>query len=140
MQIRLERETDYREVENLVREAFWNVYRPGCTEHLVLHNLRNATCFVPELDYVVEEKGRIIAQIAYAKGRLETEDGRVVDSLLFGPVSVLPEWQGRGVGSRLIEFTLARAKALGFPMVVITGNPAYYCRFGFVPAAQTTSE
>ena len=136
MQIRLERETDYREVENLVREAFWNVYRPGCTEHLVLHNLRNATCFVPELDYVVEEKGRIIAQIAYAKGRLETEDGRVVDSLLFGPVSVLPEWQGRGVGSRLIEFTLARAKALGIPMVVITGNPAYYCRFGFVPAAQ----
>ena len=134
--IRLEQEEDYREVENLTREAFWNVYRPGCTEHLVLHNLRKEACFVPELDYVIEDDGKIIAHIAYAKGSLKTEDGRTETSLLFGPVSVLPEYQGRGYGSKLIQFTLEKARELGYPAVVITGNPAYYSRFGFEPAAK----
>ncbi|MFR0733714.1 MAG: GNAT family N-acetyltransferase [Oscillospiraceae bacterium] len=118
------------------REAFWNVYRPGCTEHLVLHNLRKEACFVPELDYVIEDDGKIIAHIAYAKGSLKTEDGRTETSLLFGPVSVLPEYQGRGYGSKLIQFTLEKARELGYPAVVITGNPAYYSRFGFEPAAK----
>lgn len=135
MNIRLEREADYREVENLTREAFWNVYRPGCTEHLVLHNLRKEACFVPELDYIIEDGGKIVAHIAYAKGRMETEDGRTVTSLLFGPVSVLPEYQGKGYGSKLIGFTLEKAREIGYPTVVITGNPDYYSRFGFVPAA-----
>lgn len=135
MIIRPEQERDYREVENLVREAFWNVYRPGCMEHLVLHNLRKAPCFVRELDYVAENDGKIAAQIAYARGTLETEDGGRADSLLFGPVSVLPEFQGRGYGSRLIRFTLEKAKKMGYPMVVITGSPDYYGRFGFEPAA-----
>lgn len=135
MIIRLEQEKDHREVENLTREAFWNIYRPGCFEHLVLHNLREDPCFVPELDYVVEDGEKIVAHIAYAKGHLELEDGSAVDSLLFGPVSVWPECQGRGIGGRLISYTLDKARELGYPTVVITGNPDYYGRFGFVPAA-----
>lgn len=136
MNICLEEEKDYREVENLTREAFWNIYRPGCMEHLVLHNLRREPCFVPELDYVVWDGGRIVAHIAYAKGSLETEDGRTVDSLIFGPVSVLPECQGKGYGGKLIRFTLEKAREMGYPTVVITGSPEYYSRFGFEPAAR----
>lgn len=136
MEIRLEKQEDYEEVENLVREAFWNVYQPGCVEHYLLHQLRNDPSFVPELDYVVEEKGRVVAQIAYAKGEYRSDDGRKQPLLLFGPVGVLPEFQKQGYGSALIRFTLERAKALGWPAVVITGNPAYYSRFGFEPAGK----
>lgn len=135
MKIRLEQEKDYREVENLTREAFWNIYRPGCFEHLVIHNLRADKAFVPELDYVIEEKDKIVAHIAYAKGKLKKENGDIVDSLIFGPVSVLPEYQGMGYGSKIIEFTLNKAKEMGFAMVLITGNEAYYKRFGFESAS-----
>ena len=61
--IRLERKEEYREVENLVREAFWNVYRPGCNEHLVTHNFRSNPAFVKELDYVIEQDCEIVGTI-----------------------------------------------------------------------------
>lgn len=134
--IRLEEEKDYFEVENLTREAFWNVYRPGCFEHLVIHNLRKENCFVEDLDYVLEEEGKIIANIVYAKGVLTKDNGEKADILLFGPVSVLPEYQGKGYGERIIEFTLKKAKEMGYAAVVITGNPAYYSRFGFESASK----
>lgn len=137
MKIRLEEEQDYKAVEALTREAFWNVYRPGCVEHLILHNLRTDPCFVPELDYVLEDDQRqIVANIAYAKGSLVSEDGRAKDLLLIGPVSVLPAHQQKGYGTQLLNFTLERAKQLGYPAVVLTGSPVYYNRFGFVPAAE----
>lgn len=129
MQLRLEEKKDYFEVEYLIREAFWNVYQPGCDEHYVMHLLRNDPCFVSALDYVIEDEGRIVAQIAYAKGKLENED-----MLLFGPVGVLPEKQHQGYGSHIIIETLKKAKELGYPCVVISGNPKYYHRFGFEPA------
>ena len=133
--IRLEIPADRRETENLTREAFWNVYRPGCTEHFVLHTLRSDPAFVPELDYIMAEDGRIVAHIVYAKGTLNTERGPR-DMLLFGPVSVLPECQGKGYGGQLIQFTLDRARELGYPAVVITGSPDYYSRFGFEAASK----
>jgi predicted N-acetyltransferase YhbS len=136
MKIRLEQEKDYFEVENLTREAFWNVYRPGCFEHLVLHNLRYNACFVPELDYVMEEDGKIIANIVYAKASLTMDSGNKTDILLFGPVGVLPEYQGEGYGAKIIAFTLEKAMQMGYPAVVITGNPAYYSRFGFESASK----
>ncbi len=129
--IRLEERGDFREVENLAREAFWNIYRPGCDEHFILHNLRDDPCFVPELSYVIEAGRRIVGQIAYAKGRLKLDSGGETDILLFGPISVLPEYQRKGYGGKLIRFTLERAKELGYPAVVISGSPAYYGRFGF---------
>lgn len=136
MTIRLEEKKDYFAVENLTREAFWNVYQPGCFEHLVLHNLRDDSCFVPELDYVVEIDGKIIANIVYAKGNLELENGKTTELLLFGPVSVLPQYQKKGYGDQLIRFTLNKAKQMGYPAVVITGNPEYYKKFGFESASK----
>lgn len=136
MRIRLEQPEDFREVENLVREAFWNVYQPGCVEHYLLHKLRDDPRFVPELDYVVEEEGKVVAQIAYAKGTYRPDSGGEEEMLLFGPVGVLPGEQRKGYGSALIRFTLERAKELGWPCVVITGDPAYYGRFGFEPASR----
>ena len=136
MNIRLEEEKDYFEVENLTREAFWNVYRPGCFEHLVVHNLRNDKAFVKELDFVIEEKGKIVANIVYANGKLKQLDGEEVPVLIFGPVSVLPEYQKKGYGKEIINHTLQLASLLGYPCVLITGNPDYYKKYGFVSASR----
>ena len=130
--IRLEEEKDYREVEELTREAFWNKYRPGCNEHYILHCYREREEFVKELDYVIEENGKIIAHIMYSHGKINCDDGRDIPVMLFGPVSVLPKYQGKGYGSTLINYTLEQARNIGCGAVVITGSPEYYHRFGFV--------
>lgn len=131
MIIRLEEEKDYFEVEQLTREAFWNVYREGCFEHLIIHNLRKSKSFVKELDYCIEVKNKIIANIVYAKGNLKLENGKIREILIFGPVSVLPEYQKKGYGKKLINYTIEKAKKLGYDAIVITGNPKYYKKFGF---------
>lgn len=131
MIIRLEEEKDYFETENLTREAFWNVYREGCFEHLIIHNLRKDKSFVKELDYCIEIDNKIIANIVYAKGKLKLENGDIRDILIFGPVSVLPEYQKKGYGEKLINYTIEKAKELGFDAIVIMGNPNYYKKFGF---------
>lgn len=131
MQIRLETKKDYREVENLTREAFWNVYRPGCVEHYVLHKLREDKCFIPELDYVMEADGRIVANIVYAKAKVDEHP-----VIIFGPVSVLPAYQGKGYGKKIISYTLDKARELGYPLVLITGNPDYYKKYGFESASK----
>ena len=131
MVIRLEKENDYRTVENLTRDAFWNIYQPGCDEHFILHQFRNDPAFIPELDYVIEEEGELIAHIMYCHVHIQCDDGRKVPAILFGPISVSPDHQGKGYGSALIRFTLKRARELGYSAVVIEGNPAYYHRFGF---------
>ncbi len=131
MIIRLEEEKDYFETENLTREAFWNVYREGCFEHLIIHNLRKDKSFVKELDYCIEIDNKIIANIVYAKGKLKLENGDIREILIFGPVSVLPEYQKKGYGEKLINYTIEKAKELGFDAIVIMGNPNYYKKFGF---------
>lgn len=131
MIIRLEEEKDYFETENLTREAFWNVYREGCFEHLIIHNLRKDKSFVKELDYCIEIDNKIIANIVYAKGKLKLENGNIREILIFGPVSVLPEYQKKGYGEKLINYTIEKAKELGFDAIVIMGNPNYYKKFGF---------
>lgn len=129
---RLEEERDYRKVEELTREAFWNVYRPGCSEHFILHRYRERPDFVRELDYVVEDEGQIVAHIMYSRSEIICDDGRIVPTMTFGPISVLPQMQGKGYGSRLIRYTMEAAQRLGCGALVITGNPDYYRRFGFV--------
>lgn len=134
MQIRMETENDYRENEALTREAFWDVYRPGCDEHLVLHRLRDSEHFIPQLSLVAEQNGKLIGNIVYAKMLL---DGKISDELVgFGPLSVLPSMQRRGIGSSLIAASFEKAKALGYKAVLITGSPDYYARFGFAPAGR----
>ena len=129
--IRNEKETDYREVEELVREAFWNLYVPGCDEHFILHNLRNSSDFIPELDFVAEKDGRIVGQIVYTRGRIEYPESGGQEVICFGPVSVLPALQKQGIGSALIIHSTDIAERMGFPAVCIYGDPRYYSRFGF---------
>lgn len=131
MLIRYEQPEDYFLVENLTREAFWNVYRPGCIEHLVVNKLRNEDYFVKDLDYVLEENGEIIASIFYAEAKIK--GGTETKVLTFGPVSVKPSYKKKGYGEKLINFTLEKAKDLGYAAVIITGNPDYYKKYGFVP-------
>lgn len=136
MEIKLRPETpaDYREAENVTREAFWNHYSPGCNEHYLLHVMRGSPAFVPELDFVAELDGRIVGHVACTKAFVEGDDGRRHEVLCLGPVSVLPEFQRRGIGGRLIECTRETARDMGFRAVLLYGDPDYYLYQGFVPA------
>ena len=128
--IRHERSRDRRKVENLTREAFWNLYVPGCSEHFVLHNMRTHKDFIPELDLVATGDGQIIGNIVYTRGKVITKSGSR-EVISFGPVSVLPPFQGKGIGSALIGISLHKACELGYKIVCIYGNPKLYSRFGF---------
>ena len=129
--IRNERKKDYRNVEQLIREAFWNLYVPGCNEHFVMHNLRNSNDFIPELDFVAEKEGRIVGQIVYSRGMIKFKQGQKIEVISFGPVSVLPSFQKQGIGSALIIHTINLARDMGYPAICIYGDPRYYSRFGF---------
>jgi len=129
--LRLEEEKDYRTVENITREAFWNIYRPGCTEHFILHNLRNSPAFIKELDFVAEVDGEIVGNIVYTKAAVLDDTGAKHEVIGFGPVSVLPAYQKMGIGAKLIEHTIEIAKTMGFKAIIIFGDPSYYHRFGF---------
>ena len=126
---------DYAAVEFLTREAFWNKYHPGCEEHYLLHILRGSPSVIPELCDVCELDGEIVGHICYTHSKVISEGGEVFPVITFSPISVRPDMQGKGVGSQLIRATMQRAAAMGFSGVVITGNPAYYHRFGFRPAS-----
>jgi len=132
--IRQETPADYREVEYVTREAFWNHYIPGCDEHYLAHQLRTAACFIPELDFVAVQQRRIVGNIMYTHATILGDDGVSYPAVCFGPVSVLPEWQGNGVGTSLIRHSLQAARNLGHTAVLIYGDPAYYARFGFKSA------
>jgi putative acetyltransferase len=129
--IKKEQKEDYRIVEQLVREAFWNLYVPGCNEHFVLHNLRKSSDFVSELDFVAEKDGQIVGQIAYTRGIVKGEGTDEEQVVGFGPVSVLPAYQRGGIGNALITHTIALARDMGYPAICIYGDPRYYSRFGF---------
>lgn len=135
LNIRLETPADHRAVEELTREAFWNVHVPGADEHYLAHILRDAPAFIPELDYVAELDGQLVGNIMYSKGWIEDAQGARHDVILFGPLSVLPSCQSRGVGGALIQHSTAKARALGYTVVLIYGDPLYYWRFGFKPAS-----
>lgn len=132
--IRLEREEERRAVEELTRDAFWDVHAPGCTEHYILYNLRKSGDFIPELDFVAEYQGELAGHIAFTRARVTDSQGNAHLVISFGPVSVKPGQQGKGVGSALIIHALRRAKRLGYPAVCIYGDPRYYSRFGFACA------
>jgi len=129
--IRRERQEDFRETEVLTREAFWDIYKPGCDEHLIVHRLRESPAFVRELDLVACEGALIVGNIMYSRAQVLGPDGKVREVLCLGPVSVLPEYQGRGIGGCLIKESIARARKLGFLGVFLMGNPDYYSKFGF---------
>ncbi|MBE6876131.1 MAG: N-acetyltransferase [Ruminococcus sp.] len=129
--IRLEKKEDYRTVEHLIREAFWNVYRPGCSEHYVMHVLRNDPAFIKELDFVMEQNGRIIGQNMFMKTVIQADDGRTVNVLTMGPICITPELKRQGYGKILLDYSLEKAKEMGFGAVLFEGNIAFYGKSGF---------
>ncbi|MBO7377046.1 MAG: N-acetyltransferase, partial [Clostridia bacterium] len=129
--IRSEEEKDRAVVEELVRESFWNVYRPGCLEHYVIHVLRDDPAFVRELDLVMEKDGRIIGQNVFMKTRIDADDGRRIEVLTMGPICIAPELKRKGYGKKLLDYSLERAAELGFGAVLFEGNILLYGKSGF---------
>ena len=129
--IRLEKTEEYREVENLVRESFWNVYRPGCSEHYVIHVLRDDPAFMKDLDFVMEQNGRLIGQNMFMKTRIDADDGRTIPVLTMGPIGIIPELKRRGYGKMLLDHSLEKARELGFGAVLFEGNIGFYGKSGF---------
>ncbi|MBO7398477.1 MAG: N-acetyltransferase [Clostridia bacterium] len=132
MTIRLETEKDYRAVEEFTREAFWNVYKPGADEHYYAHMMRSHPDFIPELDFVLEDGGRIIGSIMYTKAWLEDENGFRKEIVSFGPLCVAPEFQRRRLGKLLIEHSFDVARKMGYDVNINFGNPGNYVSRGFV--------
>ena len=132
--IRLERSEEYREVENLIRESFWNVYRPGCSEHYVIHMLRDDPAFVKELDFVMRLNGKLIGQNMFMKTVIIADDGRDIDVLTMGPICITPELKRKGYGKVLLDYSLAKASDLGFGAVLFEGNIDFYGKSGFLYA------
>ena len=134
--IRREEEKDYAAVENMIRESFWNVYRPGCSEHYVIHVLRKDPAFVKELDLVMEKDGRLIGQNMFMKTVIEADDGRRVEVLTMGPICITPELKRKGYGKLLLDDSLRRATELGYGAVLFEGNIGFYGKSGFTYASR----
>lgn len=132
--IRRETPADHDAVERLTREAFWNVYRPGCTEHYVVHVLRQDPAFVPELNLVLERDMEIIGHVLYMRAAITADDGREIPVMTFGPISIRPDLQRRGLGKYLLDDSMERAAALGAGVLCIEGNLDFYGKSGFVAA------
>lgn len=134
IELRPEGPADFRAVEELTRNAFWNHHAPGCDEHYLAHILRESSDFVPELDYVAVHDGKVVGNIMYTRAKIVLDRGGEREVLCFGPLAVDPAFQGQGVGGALIERTKTLARELGYKAILIFGDPEYYSRFGFVPA------
>lgn len=130
--IRNETEKDYRAVEELTREAFWNVYKPGADEHYFVHMMRKHPDFIPELAFVLELDGKIIGSIMYTKAWLEDETGARREILSFGPLCIAPEYQRKKLGKILIEHSFDSARRMGYDVNINFGNPGNYVSRGFV--------
>lgn len=135
--IRSEKKEDYREVENLVRESFWNVYRPGCYEHYLLGKLRNHPDFVPELDFVMEKDGKIIGQNVFVKAAINADDGRSIPILTMGPICIAPEYKRQGYGKILLDYSIEKAKEYGCKALCFEGNILFYGKSGFDYASKS---
>ena len=133
--IRNETVADHRAVENLVRESFWNVYRPGCQEHYVLHCLRDDPAFVPELDLVMEKDGELIGQNMFMRARIQADDGRDIPIMTMGPICIAPKYKRQGYGKRLLDHSLEKAAALGCGALCFEGNILFYGKSGFTCAS-----
>lgn len=134
--IRLERTEEHRETETLVREAFWNVYRPGCLEHYVLNQLRNDKAFVPELNFVMEKDGRLIGQNMFMRAVIKADDGSDLPIMTMGPICITPELQGKGYGKILLDYSLEKAAELGCGALCFEGNINFYGKSGFTYASE----
>ena len=134
--IRHEEKKDYREVENLVRESFWNVYRPGCVEHYVLMKMRDNPDFVPELDFFLEKDGKIIGQNIFVRAVIKSYDGRDIPIMAMGPICITPELKRQGYGKILLDYSLEKAARMGCGAICFEGNIDFYGKSGFTYASK----
>ena len=136
---RLETPADYYAVEKMTREAFWEFWEPDqtiCNEHLLVHRLRSAPVYIPELDFVAEVTSEIVGHIIYTKSKIVSDTGAEHEVLTFGPLSVKPSFQNMGIGKALMRHSFEEAKRLGYRAVLIFGHPDYYPRVGFRRASE----
>ena len=129
--IRLETAEEHSEIENLIRESFWNVYRPGCSEHYVMHVLRGDPAFVKELDFVMEQDGKPIGQNMFMRTVIDADDGRTIPVLTMGPICITPALKRKGYGKSLLDYSLEQAAKLGFGAVLFEGHIGFYGHSGF---------
>ena len=129
--IRLERKEEYRKVEELARESFWNVYRPGCLEHYLLNQLRKNADFVKELDFVMEKDGELIGQNVFVKAIVKADDNRDIPIMTMGPICIAPKFQRKGYGKILLDYSIAKAASLGCGALCFEGNIDFYGKSGF---------
>ncbi|MFR6481866.1 MAG: GNAT family N-acetyltransferase [Anaerotignum faecicola] len=134
--IRIEEKEEYRELENLVRESFWNVYRPGCSEHYVLNQLREDPDFVAELDFVMEVNGKLIGQNIFMKAEIKSDDGRSIPIMTMGPICIIPGLKKKGYGKMLLDYSLEKATQIGCGAVCLEGNIDFYGKSGFTHASE----
>ena len=134
--IRIEKKEEYREVENLVRESFWNIYRPGCLEHYVLNQLRKDPDFVTELDFVMEENGKLIGQNIFMKTVIKADDGRDIPIMTMGPICIATELKRKGYGKVLLDYSLEKATEMGCGALCFEGNIDFYGKSGFTYASE----
>lgn len=129
--IRNEERKDYQAVEKMTREAFYNLYIPGCVEHYLVHVMRDHADFIPELDFVLEVDGKVAGSIMYTRASLTDTAGERKEILTFGPLCIAPQYQRRGYGKRLMQHSFEKAAALGYDVIVIFGAPSNYVSSGF---------
>jgi predicted N-acetyltransferase YhbS len=136
IEIRITTKADFKSTENLTRESFWNLYNPGCSEHFILHRLRESKSYVEGLDLIAINKGEIIGHIISTKAKVTDARGNEFEVLCVGPFAVSPKLQSKGIGAKLLNDSITKAKKMGFSGMILFGNPHYYSRFGFVNAQQ----
>ncbi|HCG97454.1 MAG TPA: GNAT family N-acetyltransferase, partial [Erysipelotrichaceae bacterium] len=136
IEIRLEEKSEYRKVENLVRDSFWNVYRPGCLEHYALNQLRNDPAFVPELDFVMYQDGELIGQNIFVRTAITADDGRSIPIMTMGPICIKNEYKRKGYGKILLDYSLEKAAELGCGALCFEGNIDFYGKSGFKQASE----
>ena len=134
--IRIEKKEEHRDVEDLIRESFWNVYKPGCSEHYVIHVLRNDPAFVKELDFVMQQNGKLIGQNMFMRTVIDSDDGRDIEVLTMGPICITPELKRKGYGKILLDYSLEKALGMGFGAVLFEGNIGFYGNCGFTYARE----
>ena len=134
--IRKTGKSEFDQTEHLTREAFWNMYKPGCDEHLVLHQIRESSSYIEELDHVAIYEGEIIGHVISSKAKVIDKKGREHEVLCVGPFSVSPSFQNKGIGIKLLNYSISEARRMGFKGMILFGNPGYYHRFGFINAKE----
>lgn len=131
LEIRHETMDEHFMVEQMTRDAFWNLYVPGCDEHYLVHRIRRHGDYIPELSFIALADGKIAGCIMYTWSFIENRDGERIRTVSFGPLCVHPDHQRRGIGSALIVHTRKIAEAMGIRAIIILGDPHNYCRHGF---------